>query len=184
MKRFFLLLVLFSVGFWGCSESTNPIDPVKNETHKSFLKVSPNASMSLMKTEVSQDIDGARGGIVFIRLDSENDNGESQYGARGWLYFPRGSFEGTQTIGVAIAEDMAALDFSPSGLQFDKPARLTVKFSGVEIGADDDIDFMYIDENGNLAPVEYRRLIVNRWLGWVIVVGAKLDHFSRYGFTK
>jgi len=180
MKKVLLILLITGFGFWGCSENSNLTEPTNVENQRTFLKVD-NAQISLLKSsEVSKVIDGDRGGIVFINLASEDE----EFGAMGWLYFPRNSFDGKERIVISTNSDVAALDFEPSGLQLDKPAVLTLKFSGLNINSADDIDFQYFDEDGNLETVEYRRLIVNADAGWAIVVGAKLNHFSRYGFTK
>lgn len=182
MKKVLFTLLIISLAFWGCSEDTNLTGPEKIDAQKSFLKVLPNSSNMLIKTTASKTIDGDFGGLIPLNLESVNE----EYGAKGWLYFPRESFDGTETISVTIANDIAACDFGPSGIQLDSPARLTLKFNGVEFNGDDDdeIDFQYIDSNGGLATVDYRKLIVNKNQGWVIVIDAKLDHFSRYGFTK
>jgi hypothetical protein len=142
----------------------------------------------LKESDVSKEIDGERGGIVFLNLQSEDE----EYGAKGWIYFPRNSFEGVEVISATINDDVAAIDFEPGGLVFDKPARLTLKFSGLEFDDDDhddhesdgEIDFQFINENGDLETVDYRRLIINKRAGWAIVVNAEINHFSRYGFTK
>ena len=192
MKKVLLFIFILGLGVWGCSDNTNLTGPEKIDSQKSFLKTTPNSSSLLMKTTASKTIDGDFGGIIPLRLESNNE----EYGAKGWLYFPRESFDGTEVISVSIANNVAALDFSPSGIPLFKPARLTVKFNGVEFDdnqddeSDDDleneskIDFRYIATDGSLAPVDYRKLIVNKKHGWVIVIDAKLDHFSRYGFTK
>ena len=100
------------------------------------------------------------------------------------MYFGRNSFEGKKEITIKTDKEYAALDFYPEGIDLSKPARLTVLFKGIDLDDDNDIDFQYIDEIGNLAPVDYRKLIVYKELGWIIVVDARLSHFSRYGFTK
>jgi hypothetical protein len=188
MKKVLLILLMVGFGFWGCSENTSLTEPTKIESQRSFLKVSNVQSSLLKESDVSKEIDGERGGIVFLNLQSEDE----EYGAKGWIYFPRNSFEGVEVISATINDDVAAIDFEPGGLVFDKPARLTLKFSGLEFDDDDhddhesdgEIDFQFINENGDLETVDYRRLIINKRAGWAIVVNAEINHFSRYGFTK
>ena len=180
MKKVLLILLIFGFGFWGCSENTSLTEPTKIETQSAFLKLKTGQVSLLKQSEVTKTIDGERGGIVRINLEDEEEN----YGARGWIYFGHGSFEGSQDITIKTDTEFAALDFHPEGISLEKPARLTVIFKGIEFDDDSPIDFQYIDEDDNLASVDYRRLIVYRELGWVIVIDAKLDHFSRYGFTK
>jgi hypothetical protein len=180
MKKVLLIVALFGFGIWGCSENANLTGPEKSETQQSFMKVATNNSTMLMKTSVSKVIDGDRGGIVWINLQSE----DKEFGAFGALWFKRGSFDGKENISVSLADGIAALDFEPSGIPLDKAAILTATIKGLDLNDGDDIDFKYIDENGNLASVDYRRLIVNKRRGWVTVIGAKLEHFSRYGWTR
>jgi hypothetical protein len=180
MKRVLLLVLIVGFGFWGCSESTSLTEPTKVESQRTFLKVNDAQASLLKKTITSKEINGNRGGMIFINLASE----DGEYGAKGWMYFPRNSFNGVEEISATINSGFAALDFAPSGLEFAKPARLTLKFSGLDLDRNDDVDFQFINENGDLETVDYRRLIVNKRAGWAIVVSAKIDHFSRYGFTK
>lgn len=180
MKKVLLIVALFGFGIWGCSENSNLTGPEKNDSQQSFLKVATNNSTMLMKTTVSKEIDGDRGGIVWIRLESNDE----ELGALGALWFKRDSFDGKDDISVTMVDGLAALDFGPSGIALDKAAILTVTIKGLELNNDDDIDFQYFNENGELTPVEYRRLIVNKRRGSVTVIGAKLEHFSSYGFTK
>lgn len=179
MKKVLLILLIAGFGFWGCSENTSLTEPTKIETQSAFLKLKAGKVSLLKQSEVTKTIDGERGGIVRINLEDEED-----FGAKGWLFFSKGSFEGSQDITIKTDTEFAALDFYPEGISLEKPARLTVIFKGIEFDDDEPIDFQYIDENDNLASVDYSRLIVYRELGWVIVVDAKLYHFSRYGFTK
>jgi len=68
-----------------------------------------------------------------------------------------------------------------------KPALLTIKFKGIEFSeneTDDDFNFYYIDKNKILAPVVYKKIVLNKKKNWVKIVKAELEHFSRYGFTK
>ena len=180
MKKVVLLVLFLGFSFWGCSENSSVTEPVSVQHQRTILKVDNSQMQLLKRTEVSKNINGESGGVVFINIASEDE----EFGAMGWLYFPRNSFEGEKTISATMLDGLAALDFQPSGSVFDKPARLTLKFKGLNINSEDDIDFQYINENGNFETVDYRRLIVNARAGWVIVVGAKLNHFSRYGFTK
>lgn len=180
MKKVLFIVALVSFGIWGCSENTNLTGPQKSETQQSFLKVATNNSSILMKTSVSETIDGDIGGLIRINLESADE----EFGAKGTLYFSEDSFEGIKVISISIAEGLAALDFGPPETNFDSPASLTLKFNGIDFGDDDgEVDFQYMD-GGELFTVDYRKLIVNRKHGWVMVIDAKLDHFSRYGFTK
>ena len=182
MKKVLLFLSIFAFGIWGCSENTNLTGPEKIDSQQTILKTTSNSSAMLTKTTASKTINGDFGGLIPLNLESEDE----ETGAKGWLYLPRNSFDGEKTISVTVVDGLAALDFEPSGTSFELPAHLTVQFNGVEFDDDDtdDIDFQFIASDGSLVPVEYRKLIVNKKYGWVIVIDAKLEHFSRYGFTK
>ncbi|MDA3859979.1 MAG: hypothetical protein PF445_02020 [Melioribacteraceae bacterium] len=182
MKKALLTIVLLSFGIWGCSENTSITAPEKSDSQQSFLKVTASSSSELMKKSVSETIDGEDGGMIKIRI------GRKEIHAKGWLDFPEDSFEGEEKISIRLAEDFAALDFEPSGIPLELPALLTLTFSGLELEGydeiEDEIEFQYIDEDGNLKSVDYETLIVKRDRGRVTVVRAELKHFSRYGFTK
>jgi len=188
MKKVLLTILLLGFGIWGCSENSNIVTPENNETEQSFLKVVNNNYSRLMKINTAETITGEDGGKVLIDFESP----DGLFSAKGKIKFKKNSFVGPADISVALSFDsegevIAALDFGPSSIELLKPALLTIKFKGIEFSeneTDDDYDFFYIDISGKLAPVEYKKIVINKKKNWVKIVKAELEHFSRYGFTK
>ena len=125
-------------------------------------------------------IEGETGGEINFNFSNSNIS------VKGILKFPETSFIDQEQIFVAVpetVEGVAALDLNPIKLKIEKPIFLTLKFSGLTIEEGDLINFNYVDEKGDIANVEYRRLIIDYDDGWALVVNAKIYQFARFGFT-
>lgn len=178
MKKIVILVALFSLIFLACSENTSINIPESNKTDN-LLKFKANFSHHLMKTEVSQSINGETGGTIDINFTSS----DGEFSVVGTLVFPANSFSGTEDISVSVAGDLAALDFGPS-MTFQNAAQLNLSITGVNVTADDNVDFKYIHGDGSLSSVDYADISVSVDDALVSVQDAELNHFSRYGWTK
>ncbi|MCF6269835.1 MAG: hypothetical protein L3J41_09000 [Melioribacteraceae bacterium] len=178
MKKIVILLALISFAFWACSENTGITTPDSSKTER-VLKFKANSISQLMKTTVSKSIDGEKGGT--IEIDFESADGEIK--VKGEIIFPKDSFDGTEDISVSMAGDYAALDFGPS-MTFEKSVELNLSLEGVEVNTDDNVSFQFIENGGDLSPIEYGSITVDVDDEKVIVDDAKINHFSRYGFTR
>jgi len=190
MKKVLLIIFALGFGFWGCSENTTLTGPENVQSQQSFLKINSGNSSTLMKTTTNGGtIFAAEGGKIKIDLESGSTSvkGRIKFKKKN-IFTENGSkVESADiTIDLAVNDDVAALDFGPSGLKLDKPAILTVKFTGIDFaeGATaEDFNFLYLSGN-ELAQVEYKKIIIDKKHRWIKVVNAELTHFSRYGFTK
>ncbi|HEY7751414.1 MAG TPA: hypothetical protein VH917_03910 [Ignavibacteriaceae bacterium] len=101
------------------------------------------------------------------------------------LTIPPNAFSGQRNITLTIDRDYAAVHCLP-GMQFNLPLNLVQTFTGLDIQdyETEDIDFVYIRKNGTLEEVDRTAIVVNKLLGIVTVLDAKLNHFSRYGWVR
>ena len=103
------------------------------------------------------------------------------------MVIPPNSFQGQRRITLTVDKDFAVVDCLPA-MEFKFPLILLQTFTGLEIQdfqtEEDDFDFVYIKKNGKIEQVERTSIIVNKSLGILSVIGAKLDHFSRYGWVR
>ncbi len=178
MKKIFIALALFSLVFLACSESTSINSPENNKTDN-ILRFKKNYTNHLMKTEVSQSINGETGGTIDINFTSS----DGEFSVVGTLVFPANSFAGTEDITVSVAGDLAALDFGPS-MTFQNAAVLNLSLTGVDVSVDDNVDFQYIHDNGDVSNVNYSSVDVDVDAAQVGVQNAELNHFSRYAWTR
>jgi hypothetical protein len=73
-------------------------------------------------------------------------------------------------------------------MDFNKPAELSLSFEGIDLEelnlTSADYDFVFIDDNGDTEVVGYNAIHVNESQGKIWVTKAKINHFSRYAFTR
>lgn len=169
MRRLLFVLPVLLAMFIGCSENSSLTSPEVQNNQKNWLPLQGDALQKFSDETVSKEINGSRGGVISFNL--------------GVLYIPRNSFKGTEIITVSNNNEFAVIDFGPS-MQFDKDLSCTVIYKDINLDGFDpsSIDFGYMDGD-NFYSVEYDRLVVDTQRGYLAVIGAKFNHFSRYGFT-
>ena len=81
--------------------------------------------------------------------------------------------------------DDAVVDLYPQ-MTFDNPLNLNLTFSGLDLTGvnPSEVNFYYIDPDGNLEIAENDGITVDIANGTLSVKNAKIPHFSRYGFAK
>ncbi len=47
-----------------------------------------------------------------------------------------------------------------------------------------EIDFMYISDNGYYESIPRTALVINKTLGLVSVINARINHFTKYGWVR
>ncbi|MBN1302479.1 MAG: hypothetical protein JW995_14775 [Melioribacteraceae bacterium] len=168
MKKILLLFTVAIISFTACSDQSSLTAPEQG-TEKGWVSFS-NSLSKVDAQYVEKDIDGARGGIITFRY--------------GYLLIPRGAFEGTRTITLDINNNEAYVDFGPD-MTFDKPLKFTIIYRDVDLSGIDEsgVQFGYMD-GSDFVPVNYSNIIVNKKAKVLGVIGAELEHFSRFGFLR
>ena len=101
------------------------------------------------------------------------------------LVIPPHCFTGQRNITLNIERDFALVNCSPQ-MEFKMPLHLVQTFTGLDLQnyETEEIDFVYIGKNGRFEHVDRTAIVVNKLLGIVTVLDAKLNHFSRYGWVR
>jgi len=184
-----LTILLLSVGLFlvGCSNDSSLVGPTGTDITNQSVQTQGDSFIGLPVTsldkskKVKKEINGDKGGT--IEIEGELKNG-IEFEAK--LVIPKGAFEGTKKITVKFDKKEAAFDFGPNNTTFDKPLLLTAKINGLNLKNIDpnDVQFGYIDKQGNLIPIVYDEMKVDVEEGELAVYNAQLNHFSRYGWGK
>lgn len=188
MKKLLVLAAIATGLFlFGCSDlvTNNTTQPVSSG--KQIVKLPSKAGLSKASSlSISEEVNGDRGDVMFLRGSYTDANGDN-IKTFAKLFIPRKAFDGTVDISMSTDNEYAGLDFAPH-MTFDKSLSLTLSFSGLNLQqlgiTKDNIGFYYVDDSGNLVEVQNNGIFVNYKTGTILVVGAKIDHFSRYAFAK
>ena len=73
------------------------------------------------------------------------------------------------------------MELYPSPFSFNKPVILNMSFKNIEIPEGLEVDFTYLDGE---ETIEFNKAYCCSETGALFVKGAKLHHFSRYGWTR
>ena len=184
------ILIIFAATlvllFASCSENgTSSNQPTTSQ--KELIKLPPKASLSTeLQISASDKIDGAVGGQIILSSTYISLEGKI-VSINAILSIPAGAFDGSRNISATADDDYAAIYFYPH-MTFDKPLKLTLSFTGLDLKdmnlANGVVGFYYVDNQGNMTPVYNKGVIVNNLLGSITVMNAQIDHFSRYAFGK
>lgn len=185
MKKLTVLFFLSALVFFGCSDQSSILDPVQESSTTNWINLtsgslakSSNSVQDVDIELVSKWIDAEKGGS--IRFNYKEDGLKIS----GKLKIKKNSASQDElpiTIGVAGTDIVfgPTMDFAPA-------ANFSITFKGVDLSGIDEenVKFVYIDTGGVTQVVDCRKIIVNKGRGMIGVVGAKITHFSRYGFTR
>lgn len=183
MKKILLssLLSILLILSTGCSDNSYISNP-ETQGVKSWLELQKNSNdNSLEKSYVfSEVINGAEGGELEFAKEKKN------FAFEGALNIYAGAFEGNEVISAKVNAKKAYIDFNPSPFAFAIPAKLDFVLEGVDLSnvQVEEIQFGYFDADNNFVPAEYDEISINVEDGKLIVKGAKIEHFSRYGWTR
>jgi len=184
MKNLLSLSLATLLFFFGCDHDSDVTSPTNPELKLiSLPQSSSGLSVETLYTE-SMDINGRYGGEFTANFNYQGGP-FGQVTIESELEFDSYSFQGTVEITQTLDSEFAALKFGPS-MQFNKDVELDLIITGLDlIGVNPNtLDFVYIDANGNMIPVEYDHIAMDQNSGTLAVYGAKLPHFSRYGFVN
>ena len=198
MKTFLsaLFIILMMIG---CQDTSNIIDPIDNPYSDRLNKKPTHEEYELIPLptkapewqgvtlSVSKEINGSTGGqvqmfnyyitasglpfFISIRLD-----------------IPKNAFTGTQTITMILDDEYAYIHFYPE-MEFNKDLILNQYFQGIDLiqftgNYQQDMDFVYIDDDGELELIEKNSVTLNNIVGLVKIQGARIPHFSRFGWIR
>jgi hypothetical protein len=195
----FLFTVIFLIAsiivFTSCNKNSGPLSP----NDESGI-TSPDYAISYFYSPIilperaplfqdsvytiNKEINGDAGGSISYSnyfISAEGDSISFEFD----IDFPESSFVGNENITVTLDNEYAALHFYPH-LIFNKDVKLTQQFKGLNLDgmSNQTIDFVFMDDNGNVEVVRKNGIQVIVPQRLVRVMNAKLKHFSRYGWVR
>jgi len=169
----------------GCAKENSIVGPPSQQTQvkREWIKINTTASLAVENSyTASKSIDGSKGGTVELTQVYKSNGNWALVTAK--LSIPKGAFSGTKVISYTVNTESAGIDFSPSPLSFQKNLSLDLTFTGVDLAGYDasKLVFAYLD-GSTIVPAKYTYANANIANGLLVVVGAQLGHFSRYGWS-
>ena len=185
MKYLLLFPILAIFILAGCAKENSIMGPQSstNQSTSQWIKIIHSPSLSVENTyTASKSIDGSKGGTVELTKIFKDDGKWALVTAK--LTIPKGAFSGTQVISYTVNTETASINFSPSAVNFDKNLSLDLVFTGVNISGynTSELAFAYLDGN-YIVPAKFTYANANIAQGLLMVLGAQIDHFSRYGWS-
>ena len=185
LSTFALLLILILFGCNQESEITSPVDTGPDHQYKLIQLPAPKSGLQI-ETEytVYKWIEGEEGGRFNASYSYQSNSGQvDQYS--NLRFYPRAFSYDEKRISQTFNTEGAAMKFGPS-MQFGGIVELSYTIYGIDVSNLDPntLDFVYIDANGNMVPVNYEYVTMDVNTGTLKVKNAELPHFSRYGFVN
>jgi len=183
MKKLLTLSLLSFILFFGCNQDSEVTSPTTLSVEKQWITLPNNGGLSVEETftKTKKNADGNRGWN--ITFDHTFSNGVRAYGD---LDCSKNAYTGRLTFSFTLSDNATVTDFNPSPFTFDKPVRYTIIYEGLDLTGvnPEDVDFYYVAPGGGLVKAQYTQLEVDIAAGRLMVLDAKLPHFSRYGFVN
>jgi len=206
MKKIKLLAItlVLSVGFFSCSDSLldqqssgNNTDNYSSEYSSQFKHENPEKRDFGYQNNkvVSKVINGRIGGIIQLsaiyKIDmpfyKRKNFDLKTVTVSATLIIPPGAFDGTREI-TLIDDYKTTSIYCYPGMSFNKSLHLNLIFTGLdltELGfTNDNVKFGYIDENGTVETCINDGITLDQLKGAVGVINARIEHFSRYAFSR
>jgi len=185
MKNIIALLLLTGVLLTGCLPDSSITGPEDTQKQLSWVETQQISSLSVEQNFFAFNIiNGANGGEVLMNENYSSPQGSVSIYAK--LTIPENSFFGVKFIRYVLNDRSASVTFGPH-MTFLQDLRFDMRIEGLDLSQINDhsaITFAYLDGGNNIVPCEYESITVDVVNGAIEVIGAKVDHFSRYGFAK
>ncbi|MCL5027849.1 MAG: hypothetical protein M1480_02385 [Bacteroidetes bacterium] len=186
MKK--IIFAIFSVVlliFAGCTDNVTSVNQ-PSSSNKHILKIIGKDGLNLgLLTSKSKNIIGELGGSIIYTGRNHSENNPISFFA--YLTFPKNAFIGRTDFTITMDEQNASVVFTPHMI-FNRPLNLDLKFTGLDLSSLDltkgNVEFYYVDDEGNFTPVANSGIFVNASTGTLGVINAKINHFSRYAFAQ
>jgi hypothetical protein len=183
MKYFLVITIFAAMILSSCSKESSVVGPQQQQQVKNeWIKINHSSSLSTENTyTASKSIDGSKGGSISL-AQSFNNNGSWAL-VTATLRIPKGAFSGTKVISYTVNTDCAGITFYPSPATFNKTLSLDLIFTDVDISGYDPahLGFAYLD-GSQIIPAQFVYTNANIANGLLVVLGAQITHFSRYGW--
>jgi len=185
MKTTLCSFLLSSLLFLGCNET--PIPPIESDSQSYQLIKIPLAGLTGgINFSATKTINGDNGGEIKINESYVTEDGDT-VNIDVKLKVKKDCYSGNVDITVTVDDVYTAVMLTPQ-MVFNKPVELDLKYTGLDPEemnlTSGNYDFLYIDDNGNTETIPSYGVVVNELIGEISVKKAKLDHFSRYSFTR
>lgn len=195
MKLLLSGLIITVLIFSACEKVDDPITG-PNELHKSISDTFgtdyydiiplPGKSIGFLDSTftVTKVINGLLGGVITLDRTYISEDSTLVTMLVDVVIQPL-SFWGKKKIILRIDDTTATVHCEP-GMTFQRPLLMLQTFTGLDLSEyeTEDIDFVYINDDGNIEDVDNLGIIVVKPLGSVTVISANLWHFSRYGWVR
>jgi len=190
MKKLITIFGIATLLLAGCSNpvenSFEPVAPSFSTLNKEMGNGTDSPTALPSELYVEQEIDGGIGGKVTLEGIYLNYYGDIVT-VKATLTIPAGAYKRNKLISMRTDSRLPVIEFEPGG-EFDLPLKLDLKFTGMQLERyglqNGKTDFYYISDDGTTVLIKNDGLNVNLEEQKAEVRGAKLNHFSRYGFIR
>jgi len=185
MKYYLLIPILAIFILAGCAKENSIMGPQSSpiQSTRQWIKINHSSSLSVENTySASKSIDGSKGGSIELSQIFKNDGNWALVTAK--LTIPKGAFSGTHVISYTVNTETAGIEFEPNISGFNKDLSLDLIFTGVNISGYQatDLSFSYLNDN-TIVPAKFTYANANIAQGLLVVLGAQISHFSRFGWS-
>jgi len=178
----FTFLLMFTVGCTDQTSVTSPDNNTSGNENVTLEKKIRGGGTGFLVHTVSKQINGDLGGFIYLGNEASAFNGQGVYAA---IYFPAGSFSGTETITMTIDPDNLSGTFGP-GMEFNTPVYFSALLTGIKLRGpgSSDYEFVYEGPNRQQTVIPNSFLYIDKQKGVLGILNAEIPHFSRYGWIR
>lgn len=200
------VIATLMLNFSACENQT-PLAPSNSESQNEIQIISfDNLSPTLNKGSIQDStvVTVAEGGNLSLTYNYNPDNAtdstdfngdfeelnpiEFSKDSRVFIKFDvlPGAVDNDTTVYIRLNTQRIDLNFSPHGLVFNKPAKLTIIAGGLNLKkVNTETLALYYDnqDTGQWERMNYETFVVIEEYGYIKIVGAEIPHFSRYALA-